>query len=102
MGEFFKPWRRKVGALTLTMACVLSFGMERTTRLDDCLRVTFGNVHYCLVSRDGSCRLTRYICDDAVPIRNWESRLAATGGIRDVVDAAPIKWRWHYEWYGLS
>jgi hypothetical protein len=102
MREFFKGWRRKTGCVTLAMACVFAAGMERTTRFDDRLRATFGNAHYCLVSRDGFLRLSRYICHDAAPIRNWESRLSNTGGSTDAVDAAPIHWRWHCEWYGFE
>ena len=30
MREFFKPWRRKIGVVTLVMACVLMAGWVRS------------------------------------------------------------------------
>lgn len=37
MREFFKPWRRKLGVVTLVMACLLMAGWVRSVRkLDHC------------------------------------------------------------------
>ena len=35
MGEYFKPWRRKVGVLTLLLACVAMVGWVRSLRTGD-------------------------------------------------------------------
>jgi hypothetical protein len=35
MGDFFKPWRRKIGAVSLVMACVFSVGLVRSFYISD-------------------------------------------------------------------
>ena len=35
MGEYVRPWRRKVGVLTLVMACVFMAGWVRSQRMTD-------------------------------------------------------------------
>ena len=35
MGEFFKPWRRKIGCVTLIMACVFAAGWVRSLAIAD-------------------------------------------------------------------
>jgi hypothetical protein len=42
MGDFFKPWRRKVGVATLVMACVFSVGWVRSQTRHEKLSINFG------------------------------------------------------------
>ena len=35
MGSYFKPWRRKIGVVTLLMACVFAGRWFRSFRMDD-------------------------------------------------------------------
>ena len=39
MGEFFKPWRRKLGVVTLLMACVFAAGWSRSFRNHEIIKV---------------------------------------------------------------
>jgi len=42
MGEFFREWRRKIGVVTLMMACVFAAGWVRTYSTRDELCAPFG------------------------------------------------------------
>ena len=42
MGEFFKPWRRKIGCVTLLLACVFTAGWIRSRTVADWV-LLFGN-----------------------------------------------------------
>ena len=39
MGDYFKPWRRKIGVVTLLMACVFAVGWVRNRSIDDSIYV---------------------------------------------------------------
>lgn len=39
MGDYLKPWRRKIGVLTLVMACVLAAGWVRSLFVQDAVNV---------------------------------------------------------------
>jgi len=41
VAEFFKPWRRKLGVVTLVMACVFVGGWVRSEFIIDLLGITF-------------------------------------------------------------
>jgi|GEM_PF-977757 hypothetical protein len=43
MGVFFKGWRRKIGLLTLPLACVFMAGWVRSLHIEDTLDVIVGN-----------------------------------------------------------
>lgn len=40
MGDVFKGWRRKIGVVTLVMACVLMAGWARSQRIGECFNVS--------------------------------------------------------------
>jgi len=40
MGQFFKGWRRKAGAVTLVVACVFMAGWVRSLYVEDCFYIT--------------------------------------------------------------
>ena len=42
MGEYFKPMRRKIGCITLLMACVFVGGWVRSLRIQDAIVVPYG------------------------------------------------------------
>ena len=46
MGDFFKPWRRKIGVATLLMACVLMAGWIRSPTGRDRLRFPIDTLNY--------------------------------------------------------
>ena len=102
MRELFNGWRRKVGILTLLLACLFVAGMMRALVIGDRIHAKLGDHHYCFISSDGLFRLTRYIADDPAPTVMWQSRPAKSGGVTDVVDEAPIMWIRHWIWYGFE
>jgi len=60
MGEFFKPWRRKLGLLTLMMACVLMSGWVRSLRTMNYTVIRFGDDSLVqLISRDQALAVRR-------------------------------------------
>jgi hypothetical protein len=56
VGEFFKPLRRKLGVLTLLLACVLMVGWTRSLLIPDGVSWAQGNVAYQVISHAGSIR----------------------------------------------
>jgi hypothetical protein len=42
MGDYFKPWRRKIGVMTLVMACVSTGGLIRSRSVRDTLNFWAG------------------------------------------------------------
>ena len=53
MGEYFKPWRRKIGVVTLVMACVFAGAWVRSILVHDVIRIGPGNVECIIVSHAG-------------------------------------------------
>jgi len=52
MAEIFKGWRRKLGLLTLVMACVSTCQWIRSERISDQV-IRYGNITYSILSQDG-------------------------------------------------
>ena len=46
MSEFFKPWRRKVGCVTLAMACVFMAGWVRSRTANDYVLIPTNSAGY--------------------------------------------------------
>ncbi len=60
MGEFFNPWRRKLGLLTLLVACVLMSGWVRSLRTVNNTVIRFGGHSLIqLISRDQTLAVRR-------------------------------------------
>ena len=60
MGDYFKPWRRRLGVMTLVMACVFMGGWMRSFSVGDQVGMTIGNSNHFLTSAKGCFRWTRY------------------------------------------
>lgn len=53
MGDFFRAYKRKVGVVTLGLACVLAVGWIRSQICEDRVRISIGNtVHTFESGRD--------------------------------------------------
>jgi hypothetical protein len=50
MGRYFKSWRRKIGVMTLVIACVLAVGWLRSTRNFDLIIVPGKTANYFFIS----------------------------------------------------
>jgi len=84
MGEFFKGWRRKVGVMTLVLACVLSVGWVRSQTLVETIEFQSDRrTVQSLISGGGSlCWQT--FCEGEGPKRThlWLSVTHAESGFR--------------------
>ena len=62
MGGYFKPWWRKMGVLTLVMACMFAAGWVRSIYVaDQKLLVETNTLHFWLVSRGATISL-QFVC----------------------------------------
>jgi hypothetical protein len=59
MGEFFRGWRRRVGVVTLLMACVFLAGWVRSGMMNDFLATDRSNATYRLGSYGGILNFIR-------------------------------------------
>ena len=65
MREFFEGWRRKVGCVTLVMACVFAAGWVRSFRVEDGISFPTGDPNIgALVSVNGEIGLIQWYDDD--------------------------------------
>ena len=60
MREFFQGWRRKVGVVTLVMACVLTAGWVRSFLIRDILSINVFPQQIAAESNLGKIHLFRY------------------------------------------
>jgi hypothetical protein len=56
MGEYLKPWRRKIGVVTLVMVCVPMGGWIRNRTYEDDIRVSIGDTDHIFESYDDNIR----------------------------------------------
>jgi hypothetical protein len=79
MGVYFSPWRRKVGVVTLLMACVAMSAWVRSQITQDTLTIGFGSsIQRTLVSISGRLIMVHVSIDAKLPIRTipWTSQKA--------------------------
>jgi hypothetical protein len=60
MGDFFKGWRRKIGVVTLGLACVFMAGWLRSATIRDDVMIAGENVRHALASSTGLLRWARH------------------------------------------
>ena len=81
MGEFFKPWRRKIGVLALLMSCVSIGGWLRSRFTQDTFTMGFGSSSYCkLVSVSDRILIANISMDEKRQIQTvpWTSQKIRT------------------------
>ena len=81
MSDFFKGWRRKLGLVTLVMACVMSIGWVRSFYVEDTILVHWGTESiFTILSEHGSaswCSSERVVRSaKGTPYITWTSRKA--------------------------
>lgn len=76
MSEFFKGWRRKMGVMTLVMACVFAVLWARSQIICDMVSIHLHDVEYDLQSHFGLLVFT--------PSENSESTDPLFGTVLDV------------------
>lgn len=57
MGEYFKPWQRKIGVVALLMACVFAAGWVRSGTVEDFVHLELLKHKICLELRRGQILL---------------------------------------------
>ncbi len=109
MGEFFHGWRRKLGCVTLVMACVFMGGWVRSQFTFDDLEVPFGNAACGVTSMGGGLDFYRLTTLDQTSA--WSSTTYSSGTEVTVdADGTPMEttpWsaqhqiEWRRDWAGF-
>jgi hypothetical protein len=73
MREFFKGWRRKVGCVTLVMACVLGIGWGRSYFVEDRVAFTSGSFRYAIGTSPGRVLWDQWLNDPPMDGLGWSS-----------------------------
>jgi hypothetical protein len=73
MGEFFRPWRRNAGCVTLVMASVLAAGWVRSYGRDDLFLCDLFGRQYFLESIQYHLRCGSHIWNGAHSLFDWIS-----------------------------
>jgi hypothetical protein len=105
MSTFFKPIRRKIGVLTLLMACLLMLAWLRSTADQDAVFIHRERNalidNHVLISMHGALSWSRWSPIDTDTPRRWKYRQAKNPGISDEDwNGADIHWRWR--WNGFD
>ena len=90
MGEFFKPWRRKMGVLTLVMAVLSATVWVRSLSIQDVFRVSLKRP-YMLSSMNGS--LSWFIDYDGSPLAGAWS-IGPAGNFDNRFNGLGLNWNW--------
>ena len=68
MGDYFKPWRRKIGVMTLLIACVLAAGWVKSAAFNDLIIFPIGqDLRFGVVSNRGRIALVRHDWHENAP-----------------------------------
>ena len=98
MGDFFKPWRRKIGCVTLLMACLFMAGWVRSISDTDFVHFYCGNNSTALVlSSDRSVVWTKFHEErshDEMSFPEWDTTR------KKVCFDERFEWKW--QWGGFS
>jgi len=78
MGSYFKPWRRKIGVVTLLMACLFAVGWVRSMSVEDVLKFP---------SAEGF----RFFCTSEHERISWGEM---TGPESERSDKRVTRWKW--------
>ena len=93
MGSDFKPWQRKLGVLTLVVACVFAIGWVRSLTIDDAVSVGGPDAYHVWISKSGTFRWGKLTPGLNKPAYEWSS----TPRLNDDEDfqwnEATLKWR---------
>ena len=102
MGEFFGPWKSRIGMFTLALACILMVGWVRSLSIKDeiSLRTNPAVTHHFISNR---CRLAwkTVTVDDPVSIRFTTRFYFSTPAREELFYRGPrVDWIWRREFLG--
>ena len=105
MGEFFKPWWRKIGVVTLLMACTFMGLWIRSRHITDTLtfRIEESSTRQCLTTSQQGLKWTRrsgsgqYVVNPEFMNISWSSDDSQYAeDYRPLNDGWDIDWNWQY------
>ena len=113
MGEYLRGWRRKIGVVTLFMACVIVGAWVRSLIRHDLVMIPYGNDTFCFESMCGEIEFARLTTRDNTTKPKWISNAITPGHWRWLDDAGnpravdhlvelaenELDWRW--DWAGF-
>ena len=114
MIEFFRGWKRKVGCVTLVLACVFSAGWVRSSSIFDGVHFNFGSTEYTVYSEDGGLWFARYldipisepepwISWNSAKITEWDGYTVDANGYRQpFVPSRFVYTDWVWNWAGFE
>jgi hypothetical protein len=101
MCEFFRGWRRKIGVLTLLMACLLAAAWVRSLIITDLICIPFGQLtEEVFVSEEGKLTWQRIREEDPASVPThllWKCFYSGVGGVDD--DDPPVS---HCRFLGIE
>ena len=105
MGDYFKPWRKKIGVATLVIACVLAGGWVRSISDQDVVfiqrqRNAFVDNHV-LISMQGAISWSRWSPIETDTPKPLEYRHSKNPGPSDD-DWKGAEVHWHWQWNGFD
>ena len=100
--SYFKPWRRRLGFVTLLLACVFMAGWLRTFRINDQIILSREDQSNVLTSKDGCLRCTRYFGLILPAYSREASVVGAKFGVSEPIDVAETTWESQWRWCGFD
>jgi hypothetical protein len=106
MREFFRGWKRKLGVVTLGLACVFAAGWVRSFRTEDSFFYQIGPyVTDSLFSISGSVGWRRdddSVCDIVPARENFGFQSRRSVGRQFLMYSEVERWHWKWRWCGLG
>ena len=108
MGEYFKPWRRKIGVLTLLLACMFAAGWARSLIVIDLINFPTGRETAIAFSSTGCSINIRAGYDeevfnelewDTLLVEPWQPGTSMVPGEPDEADEPELVRRYKYPIY---
>lgn len=104
MREFFRCWRRKIGCVTLVIACLLTGGWVRSRIVKDeiSIRQDSGVTHHLISNRSRIAWKTITI-DDLSSVHLKIGFFFSKAAEEDAFfGGSGADWRWHWQWCGFE
>lgn len=106
MPSYFKPWRRKLGVLTLAMACVFAAGWVRSHAVSDRISIQIDDLGYCFfASSQGYVSWRRtYGGPHDFPVKRiaWQTFADHKGVWQPAGDLGDAKVAWRWQAFGFD
>ena len=105
MGEFFQGWRRKIGLVTLLMACGLTGVWFLTSQFSFHIATAYVDPVQFLTAKDGYLRWAVYpgiTISEPVTFRVGRPNHVELDAIESEGMQKDLVWKWHWAWGGFE